>query len=113
MLAPDMWNVPDRVWKHYVMMPNRHERLCLKCWQTLVKKTDGGAYQKKYGKPIMLTRHAVFSRLLHMVQPVQYRLGHDRSARAQGMPMRPRGAGTPLGGSGTPGPNAIWGRPRL
>ena len=25
-----------------------------------------------------------------MVQPVQYRLSHDRSARAQGMPMRPQ-----------------------
>jgi hypothetical protein len=25
-----------------------------------------------------------------MVQPVQYRLGHDRSALAQGMPMRPQ-----------------------
>jgi hypothetical protein len=25
-----------------------------------------------------------------MVQPVQYRLGHDRSARAQGTPMRPQ-----------------------
>jgi hypothetical protein len=25
--------------------------------------------------------------LIVMVQPVQYRLGHDRSARAQAMPM--------------------------
>jgi hypothetical protein len=49
-----------------------------------------------------------------MVQPVQYRLGHDRSARAQGDADETAAAPVhPLADRVRLALTAIWGRPRL
>jgi hypothetical protein len=53
---PVFWMVPHRVWRHYVKQPDRDARLCLVCWETLVQRVDGGAFQNRYGKPAIIDK---------------------------------------------------------
>jgi hypothetical protein len=52
--APEPFNVPDEVWRHYVPPDQRGHMVCLACWDVLVDVTDRGAYQNEHGGPLAL-----------------------------------------------------------
>jgi hypothetical protein len=51
---PIFWMVPTKVWKHYIKAPEREAILCLSCWKSIVERSDGGAFQERYGKPAVI-----------------------------------------------------------
>jgi hypothetical protein len=51
---PAFFDVPGRVWRHYVPPDEREHVVCFACWRKLVVITDDGAYQRAHGGPLAL-----------------------------------------------------------
>jgi hypothetical protein len=49
-----LFDVPDNVWLYYVGEQQRHQLVCIGCWDTLVQQIDGGAFQIRHGSPLPL-----------------------------------------------------------
>lgn len=54
-LHAEMFDVPDRVWAHYVLTQSEGDKwLCLKCFETIAELIDGGAYAREHGGALLL-----------------------------------------------------------
>jgi hypothetical protein len=52
---PDFFDVPDKVWKRYVLSLGGGEKLlCIDCFNLIAELTDGGKYLAKHGGAVML-----------------------------------------------------------
>jgi hypothetical protein len=49
---PKLFDVPDKVWRHYIQRENRHQVVCLRCWRRLTEAIDGGTFQARHGGPL-------------------------------------------------------------
>jgi hypothetical protein len=49
-----LFDVPDDVWRHYIGPDQRHQVVCIRCWDRLTGVIDGGAYQAEHGGPLPL-----------------------------------------------------------
>jgi hypothetical protein len=53
-LNPELFDVPNPVWRHYIEPLKRREVICLTCWHQIVDLIDGGQYQDHHGGPVPL-----------------------------------------------------------
>jgi hypothetical protein len=64
-LAPALFDVPDRVWRHYIEPGKRDTVICEPCFTQIAGMIDGGTYLSRYGAPVALwsrefrQRHAI------------------------------------------------------
>ena len=54
LLAPALFDVPDRVWCHYIEPRQRQAIICEPCFSEIANLIDGGAYLAKHGAPVAL-----------------------------------------------------------
>jgi len=52
--SPALFDVPTDVWLHYVGIEQRHQIVCIPCWNRLTEAVDGYAYQTEHGGPLPL-----------------------------------------------------------
>jgi hypothetical protein len=53
---PDFFHVADEAWQFYVLSLGHSDRmLCVDCFNLIAELTDGGAYLRRHGVPIMLS----------------------------------------------------------
>jgi hypothetical protein len=53
-LGPALFDVPDRVWRHYIEPAKRGTIICAPCFSEIAALIDGGAYQRRHGAPVAL-----------------------------------------------------------
>lgn len=64
-LGPALFDVPRRVWRHYIEPEKRGTIICAPCFVEIAGLIDGGAYQRRRGGPVALwsrkfrRRHAI------------------------------------------------------
>jgi hypothetical protein len=51
---PDMFDVPNDVWQHYVQIAERGKMICKKCWDWLTLTIDGKQYAAQHGDAVAL-----------------------------------------------------------
>ena len=54
MLAPELFSVPERVWRFYIEPRKRDTIVCEPCFIEIAQLIDGGAYMAQHGAPAVL-----------------------------------------------------------
>jgi hypothetical protein len=54
LLGPRLFDVPNRVWRHYIEPAKRGTIICEPCFVEIAGLIDGGAYQRRHGGPVAL-----------------------------------------------------------
>jgi hypothetical protein len=53
--SPDFFNVPDDVWRRYVLaLGDGDKLLCEDCFRLIAQLVDGGDYMRSHGEPVLL-----------------------------------------------------------
>jgi hypothetical protein len=53
-LGPALFDVPNRVWRHYIEPAKRQTIICAPCFSEIAGLIDGGAYLERHGAPVAL-----------------------------------------------------------
>jgi hypothetical protein len=53
-LGPALFDVPHRVWRHYIEPAKRQAIICEPCFTQIADLTDGRTYLSRYGEPVPL-----------------------------------------------------------
>jgi hypothetical protein len=53
-LGPGLFDVPARVWRHYIEPAKRGTIICAPCFTEIAELIDDGAYQRQHGAPVAL-----------------------------------------------------------
>ncbi len=53
-ISPEMFDVPDCVWTHYVQTRERRKMVCISCWDWLTETVDGKKFAAQHGDAVPL-----------------------------------------------------------
>ena len=66
-LDPALFDVPSRVWRHYIEPAKREKIICRRCFDEIAELVDAGAYMLRHGLPVALW--SVAHRRRHGIPP--------------------------------------------